>query len=253
MCRHIAYLGPPVTLQSLLIDQPHSLVHQSWAPKLQTSGIMNADGFGVGWYVSDPAHADPEPARYRRDRPIWGDAGFTDLARVTRSHAILAAVRSASTGLPFGESACAPFAGGRWLFSHNGLLEGYPEKAGSLATTLEPARLLELEAATDSAFLWVLVRERLERGAELGAALVDVAQLVEENGGERNGPAAMNFLLTDGESVAATSIGNSLFWREFDDSVVVASEPYDEEPGWNRAPDNSLLEATALTVEVSAL
>ncbi len=25
MCRHLAYLGPPVTLRSLLIDPPHGL------------------------------------------------------------------------------------------------------------------------------------------------------------------------------------------------------------------------------------
>ena len=253
MCRHIAYLGPSITLESLLIDQPHSLVQQSWAPTQQPNGIMNADGFGVGWYSSDPA-----PARYRRDRPIWGDAGFADLARVTRSHAVLAAVRSASAGMPFGESACAPFASGRWLFSHNGFLEGYPAKAGSLAATLEPVRLLELEAATDSALLWVLVRDRLERGARLGDSLTEVVQLVAakcvaEGSIAENSDARMNFLLTDGQGVAATSVGNTLFWRTTDDSVVVASEPYDEEPGWNRVPDNSLLVATTRGVEVSTL
>jgi len=68
MCRHLAYLGPPVTLRSLLTDLPHGLATQSWAPRRQRHGTVNVDGFGVGWY----APGDPEPARYRRAGPIWG-------------------------------------------------------------------------------------------------------------------------------------------------------------------------------------
>ena len=258
MCRHIAYLGPPVSLQHLLIDQPHSLVQQSWAPKLQTNGIMNADGFGVGWYSSESGGArgdpqDPIPARYRRDLPIWADAGFVDLARVTRSPAVLAALRSGTPGLPFGESACAPFAcapfgQGPWLFSHNGAIEGYPRKASSLVASIEPERLLEMEAATDSALLWVLVRERLERGESLGDALADVAHLA-----SRQCEGRFNFLLTDGITIAGITLGNSHFWRTTGGSVVVASEPYDDKPGWNSVPDNTVLIATTAGVEVSAL
>ena len=29
MCRHLAYLGPPASLRSLLIDPPHSLYRQA--------------------------------------------------------------------------------------------------------------------------------------------------------------------------------------------------------------------------------
>ena len=50
MCRLLAYLGPPTTLEALLVDPPHGLAHQAWAPERQLSGTVNADGFGVGWY-----------------------------------------------------------------------------------------------------------------------------------------------------------------------------------------------------------
>ena len=110
------------SLRSLLIDPPHSLYRQAWAPRLQRHGTVNADGFGVGWY----ADGDPVPARYRRAVPIWGDPSLPDLARVTRSGAVLAAVRSATAGTALGEAAAAPFASGPWLFSHNG-------RAGRLA------------------------------------------------------------------------------------------------------------------------
>ena len=89
MCRHLAYLGPAATLRSVIIDPPHGLYRQAWAPRLQRHGTVNADGFGVGWY----APGDPDPARYRRAEPIWGDESFADVARVTRSSAVLAAVR----------------------------------------------------------------------------------------------------------------------------------------------------------------
>jgi len=127
MCRHLAYLGEAATLRSVLMDPPHSLQVQAWAPRRQRHGTLNADGFGVGWY----ADGDPVPARYRRARPIWSDPSFADLARVTRSRAVLAAVRSATPGTEAGEAAAAPYAAGRWLFSHNGALSGWNQPPGS--------------------------------------------------------------------------------------------------------------------------
>src|SRR6185437_6495742 len=129
MCRHLAYLGPPASLRSLLIDPPHSLYRQAWAPRLQQHGTVNADGFGVGWYAA----GEPVPARYRRAVPVWGDPSLPDIARVTRSGAVLAAVRSATEGTALGEAAAAPFGAGPWLFSHNGLLDGWPGAAAVIA------------------------------------------------------------------------------------------------------------------------
>src|SRR5262249_54522919 len=105
MCRHLAYLGPPVTLAAVLVDPPHSLYRQSWAPRRQRHGTVNADGFGVGWY----AEGDPLPARYRHAVPIWADPSFADVARVTRTRALLAAVRSATEGTAPDASAAAPY------------------------------------------------------------------------------------------------------------------------------------------------
>ena len=35
MCRHVAYLGPPVPLRTVLIDPPYGLYRQAWAPRRQ--------------------------------------------------------------------------------------------------------------------------------------------------------------------------------------------------------------------------
>src|SRR4051812_47804623 len=132
MCRHLARLGPPVALAALLLDPPHGLLHQSYAPAdMRGGGTVNADGFGVGWYPPAEARGHAAPARYRSDRPLWADTGFAALAAVTLAGGVLGAVRSATPGMPVTTAAAAPFAEGPWLFSHNGVVRGWP---GSMAT-----------------------------------------------------------------------------------------------------------------------
>ena len=245
MCRHLAYLGPPATLRSMLIDPPHGLYTQAWAPRRQRYGTVNADGFGVGWYAPD----DPIPARYRRAVPIWGDESFADVARVTSAAALLAAVRCATAGTDPGIAAVAPYASGRWLFSHNGVLEGWPASAAVLAATLPAGSLLGLEARVDSALLWALVRHRLERGLGAADALADTIHAVRATGAGGR----FNFLLTDGQMIAATAAGDTLCYRVAGDAVVVASEPGDDEPGWTDVPDGSVVTATPRQVSVAGL
>jgi len=245
MCRHLAYLGPPATLRALLLDPPHGLGTQAWAPRRQRHGTMNVDGFGVGWY----ADGDPVPARYRRAGPIWADPDFADLARVTRTRALLAAVRSATDGTAPGAASAAPYSSGRWLFSHNGVLDGWPAATQSVAATLPAADLLALEARCDSALAWALVASRLRAGHGPADALARaIAALAAHRVSGR-----FNFLLSDGEVIAATAAGDTLCYRTGGGAVLVASEPSDAEPGWTAVADQSVLTATADGVDVRPL
>ncbi len=70
----------------------------------------------MGWYGE---HA--EPGLYREVRPAWSDENLRYLCRHIRSHLYFAHVR-ASTGTPITRPNCHPFACGRWLFMHNGLI-----------------------------------------------------------------------------------------------------------------------------------
>src|SRR5215211_5190874 len=98
MCRMVAYLGKTERpLSSLVLDPQHSLLVQSYAPKEMMSGVVNADGFGIGWYAPE---VDGEPAVYRSNAPIWADRSFASIAPRVRSSTIFAAVRSATPGLP---------------------------------------------------------------------------------------------------------------------------------------------------------
>lgn len=244
MCRQMAYLGRPRTLDELVCAAPHSLYRQSWAPRRQRHGTVNADGFGVGWY----ADHDPEPVRYRSDRPMWSDASFLDLARVIRTRAVLAAVRDASAGMPHGPNAVAPFHRDGRLFSHNGVLGDWPSCVDDLAVDLSPSQLVGSAAITDSALLWTLVCGRIERGVAVSEAVAAVVLRAAEVPGSR-----LNLLVNDGESIVATACGDTLCWRSDGDGVFVASEPHDDEPGWHDVPDGSLLLATAQGVDVTPL
>lgn len=245
MCRHLAYVGAPIGLGEVLVDPPHALFRQAWEPRRQHHGIMNADGFGVGWYVA----GHRQPARHRAGVPIWADETFADLARVIRTPALLAAVRSATSGMAPGTAAAAPFRRGQWLFSHNGALDGWPDSGGALAAALPPERLVTLDAPTDAALLWAATLDRLEAGVDPGEALADVVRHALAAGGGR-----LNLLLTDGTTIAATACGASLSWRRHrSGGVLVASEPHDDEPGWHDVPDHHLVTASPEGVEVTSL
>src|SRR4051794_2853765 len=142
---------------------------------MRGGGTVNADGFGAGWYPEPrPGAPDADPVRYRSAGPIWSDASFAALAAGTRAGALLAAVRSATVGMPVTETASAPFTEGRWLFSHNGKVTGWPDSVADLAAKLPVRDLLTMDAPTDSALLWALVRDRLRAGAPLPEALAEV-------------------------------------------------------------------------------
>ncbi|AXI90063.1 ergothioneine biosynthesis protein EgtC [Actinospica acidiphila] len=246
MCRHLAYVGPAESLGALLVGPSHGLYRQSWAPRRQRHGTVNADGFGVGWY----AEGDPVPARYRRAGPVWADLSFTDLARVVRTEALLAAVRDATLSGADAEAAAAPFASGAWLFSHNGAVPGWPGSLAPLAATLPAEDLLSLEARNDSAFVWALVLARLRAGDAMGQALADTVAEVAATAPQ----ARLNLLLTDGATVAATAWGDTLWYlARPGGGTVVASEPHDDDPHWQEVPDRTLLAASRTDVLLTPL
>jgi glutamine amidotransferase len=219
MCRHLAWLGRPRSLAELVLESPSSLLVQSYAPRRQRYGTVNADGWGVGFYV--PGRT--EPARWRSARPLWGDASFASLAPVIESGCVLAAVRSATVGMPIEDSAAAPFTDGRWLLSHNGRVDRAVLPASTAA-----------ESTVDSALLAALV---FQRGPERLADVVREVAVAD--------PAArLNLLATDGTRLVATTWGDTLSVLTTEDGVALASEPWDDDPAWTDVPDRHLVVAT---------
>ncbi|MEU0517734.1 ergothioneine biosynthesis protein EgtC [Streptosporangium sp. NPDC006007] len=239
MCRHAAWLGVPRALASLIHEPGHGLLRQSYVPRLQRHGMVNADGFGAGWY--DPARA--EPVRYRRTVPVWADANLPALAQTARSGCLLAAVRSASAGMPIEETATAPFTDGPWLLSHNGRV--------ARQAVRELADPGDVESTCDSAWVAAAVFARLRAGRPLGDTLAEVVT----HAGTKDPEGRLNLLACDGTSLAATAWGETLFLNldNPDDGVLVASEPLDDRPGWQAVPDRSLILASPGGVRVQPL
>ncbi|GAB3055836.1 ergothioneine biosynthesis protein EgtC [Intrasporangium mesophilum] len=229
MCRHLAWLGEPRTVSSLVLDPPNGLLVQSYAPRRQAHGRLNADGWGVGFYPAGRA----EPARWRSARPLWSDESFASVAPALTSSCVLAAVRSATPGMPVEETAAAPFQDGAWLLSHNGVVE----------RAVLPATERRAESNIDSAALAQYVFDK-GPGA-LAETVLDVAH--------RDPRARLNLLLTNGRRILATTWGDTLSYLVDGDGWVVASEPYDDNPNWVDVPDRHLLELTLTGMSMTPL
>jgi len=226
MCRHLGWLGRETTVSALVLDPPQGLRVQSYAPRRQKHGLMNADGWGVGFF--DGA----TPRRWRSAAPLWGDVSFDSIAPALRSHCVVAAVRSATVGMPIEASATAPFTDGQWLLSHNGVVD---------RNVLPPSAAAE--SSCDSAVLAALIFER---------SLDALGQTIAEVGGA-DPNARLNILAANGSRLLATTWGDTLSILRRDDGVVLASEPYDDRPGWEDVPDRHLIEVTAEQVTITAL
>ncbi|WP_067489518.1 ergothioneine biosynthesis protein EgtC [Actinomadura hibisca] len=233
MCRHVGYLGPGISLHSLVYDGDHSLEHQSYAPRMTQGNLLNADGFGVGWY------RDGAAMRFRRAQPIWTDQSFREIARAVDSTCAVAAIRSATTQFPVDESCAQPFRAGTRLFSHNGKVEGFAgveAKLRELAGDL--SEVPDARAPVDSALLFALAARHWHRAGDLAEGLAVTVRTV-----AGLAPGRYNLLAADGTTLAATTWGDSLFTRTTADEVRIASEPLDDDPGWRPVPDRSLVTA----------
>ncbi|MFI5782747.1 ergothioneine biosynthesis protein EgtC [Nocardia sp. NPDC051570] len=256
MCRHLGYLGPPVPVGHILIRGAHSLRTQAWAPRdMRGGGTINADGFGVAWWsAADAPPNAPAASRYRNAVPIWTDPAVEEVLPQLRSQAVLAAVRSATVGMPVERSACAPFTHGRWAFSHNGVIGDWQRILTAVAAEFDTPPLIEAESRTDSATLWVVLRDLLDRGGagdpdKPGEILRRVALAV-----LAHTPAArLNLLLSDGETLWATTAYHALSALVTDDTAVLASEPYDDDPRWRAIPDRQLVTARPGALSVASL
>jgi gamma-glutamyl hercynylcysteine S-oxide hydrolase len=228
MCRHVAWLGAPRSLAELLLEPEHGLLRQSYAPRRQQHGTINADGWGAGFDAAGRA----EPARWRSSRPLWSDASFASVAPVISSGCVLAAVRSATAGMPGDETAAAPFASGRWLLSHNGVVD-------RAMLGPHPAAESMCDAAQLAAHVFELGPERV------GKYVADL--------GRRDPGARLNLLLTDGQRILATRWKDTLSVLRTERGVAVASEPYDDDPRWTDVPDFHLVDVTADAVTMTGL
>lgn len=259
MCRWNAYYGKPLVIDELLYRTRHGLIDQSLHSRMGAE-TTNGDGFGLGWY---DALGSEDPGRFRSIEPAWNDANLRDLAGHLTSPLFLAHVR-ASIGSPVQQTNCHPFRHGRWLFVHNGFIDGFRQARRDLLLALSREQFDALEGSTDTE---VLFRLALTLGAEddplagLARAIGVVETVGRAQGIEH--PMQGTYAMSDGRSLWAARYSTehrsrTLFVSQDLDTLkrlhpdearlahldetsrVVVSEPISDLPGdWAEVPEST--------------
>jgi predicted glutamine amidotransferase len=257
MCRWLAYSGSPVLLEELLYGRQNSLIVQSLHSRLGAEET-NGDGFGLGWYGKQES-----PAVFRSIEPAWNDRNLRELAGHIRSPLVFAHIR-ASTGSPVQQTNCHPFRHGRWLWMHNGFVEGFHSVKRDLAVAIDPELYPEIEGTTDSELLFHLaltfgLEDDPPRAVERTIGLVESVGhdhgvefpfqgTIATSDGEciwafrysSEGRSRSLFFSTDVRTLRALYPDNELLRDLGDESRLVVSEPLGELPGaWNEVPEAS--------------
>lgn len=286
MCRFLCYIGPEILLSDLLYSSQNSLILQSYRSK-ERKEPLNGDGFGVGWYTPE---IDATPCVFRSLTPAWNNQNLQRLSEHVKSSCFFAHVRAASPGMRVGEDNCHPFQCGRYLWMHNGTIEGFWQIRRRLRASLPDHLYNSIEGTTDSEHAFAVFLnligdiDRKHSTSEIGQALVKTVAHLEAWTAETKStaPSYYNFAVTDGQSVAAIRYVSdpkvepaSLYYaagRKYEcangvcqlvdcdageQSVVIASERLSEDNShWTRVAPNHLLTVTKdlqVNVELMAI
>ena len=244
MCRWIAYRGEATALEHYVTEPANSLITQS-VQALESTASINGDGFGLGWYGQHP-----EPGLYREVRPAWSDENLRYLCRHLQSHLFFAHVR-ASTGTPITRPNCHPFACGKWLFMHNGVIGGWSrlrrQVEALIPDELYPARI----GTTDSEAIFLAI---LGAGIEQPVAAAETVLARLTDFVTQTTPAdrlRFTAALANGRDLyafryAVNDRANTLYYRESDNDIVIVSEPLDRDhKNWIAVPEGHVVVACA--------
>ncbi len=233
MCRHLAYVGPPLAIDDLLFNAPHALCHQGCAPREMVVAKDNPDGWGVAWWDPDAA----EPHHYRATAPMWDDDGFVSGAQ--RATTVLGAVRKASPNTTLECVNNAPFVAasrlGALAFSLNGHVF-HPSCAARVRDAVPPE--VSIVGNTDSEAVFAIIRAAIAAGSGAAAAVAAAHHAIAPSH-----DVYVNLLLVTRDEIVATTWQHTLYVRPVDGATTVSSEALDSAPGWVRVPDASLLVA----------
>jgi predicted glutamine amidotransferase len=260
MCRWMGWYGQPVKIEELLFEPKHGLIDQSLHSRMGAE-TTNGDGFGLGWYGPSGA----APGVYHSVAPAWGDANLRELAAHIESPLFLAHVR-ATSGTAIQGTNCHPFRHGRWLFVHNGVLEGFAAMRRDLMLAVEPDLFPNIHGSTDSEVLFHLaltfgLEEDPIAALERAIGLVEVAAdrhgiehavqaSIGVSDGRRlwavrystEGRSRTLFASADAASIRELHPDDARLQRVRDEDRLVVSEPFSDLPGiWNEIPESTAL------------
>ena len=157
MCRWLAYVGSPITMDTVLTRPNHSLLDQSllardlYLPNLAISSQFrdrafptNGDGFGLAW-----SGIGGLLGQYREITPAWDSQNLRHLAAQIVSGCFLAHVRAAPGGT-IAEVNCHPFVHQGWMFQHNGEISGFSVVKRELSFEVDPVLYPFMQGNSDT-------------------------------------------------------------------------------------------------------
>lgn len=262
MCRIAAYYGPPLRLSALLRESSHSLTHQSKAAKEMTDSSVAGDGWGIGWFPDDEGAG---PGVLKSILPLWADENAKTATHAIASGSILGHIRFASEGIEvcFTNTPLYPY--GDFLYTMNGEMSPWP---GPLARAMRAKLDGEDEAGvrgiTDAEMLGALWHTclRRTRGADVAAALREALREARKLARAQLGSIKATLMVSGRAGFWAVRFAepgpqNTLYtltgsdrWRG---GCVAASEPLDDDPGWQEVPPDSLVRADRHGLHVEPL
>ncbi|WP_013323652.1 ergothioneine biosynthesis protein EgtC [Gloeothece verrucosa] len=249
MCRLVGYFGSTISLDQLLYKPEHSLVVQSYKPREMVTGLLNADGFGLGWYHPEK---EAQPYIYKNLLPIWNDNNLAHLSRYVETKCTLAYVRSATPPLAVDYSNCQPFTYKNLVFIHNGFIHNFRSSLyRPIRYTLEDTAYQLILGSTDSEHIFALVVNELEKNPEISleTALRNTLATLTALAKTHSVYFSANIILSDGQQLVASRYSNraptsTLYWLRDDplypDGVIIASEPLFE-GNWHKIAEGSLI------------
>ncbi|MGE0825570.1 MAG: ergothioneine biosynthesis protein EgtC [Candidatus Binatia bacterium] len=210
MCRFVAYLGQPIPLARVISEPVHSLIVQSYQPQEMTSGTVNVDGFGVGWYNRA---LEPTPCVYTNISPIWSDRNLPGLSKHIASDCIFANVRSATPGQAVDQSNCQPFAYRQLLFMHNGYIDNFRfTLMRKIRDVLHDDYYTTIGGSTDSEHIFALFLHALHGQpvtlATMTQALYETLTQLTIWAEAANVRLAVNCAITDGKNLVVSRFAN---------------------------------------------
>lgn len=163
--------------------------------------------------------------------------------------------------MPYGPANVAPFVDGHLAGVHNGWVgEFRTGLVRTLALALSEERFARLAALNDSLVLFSLVAQlqAQDAGIDLADAVADTVERVAKEVVAAGEQATLNLVVASEDRLVATRTSvdfgvNSLYVREDDGAVWLASEPLDERGDWWQVPELSLVEVTTDGVSVRVL
>lgn len=163
MCRVLAYIGPEIPLESLLLQPENSLINQSLDPELHP--LLQLAGWGFGAW-SKHLLKSGDPFLYRRPMAAFYDDNATRIIPSLQASTMLAHVRAASynAGTVLADENCHPFSFEHtpWIIAQNGSLPHWRLLQSELLPHCERRYLEQMKGTTDTEFLYVLLLSLLK-------------------------------------------------------------------------------------------